>query len=249
MKEEVLGSMRLLRDEQGILTALEMAECCLKVEIHKKPKFKRISLRLNAARTSLIVKCAHTSKISFVEDFIQNSQNWIEKKLKDIGPGFILKPGAQIVLFGNSYKLVYRKGSPATVKFYEDQVIISCSSPDNFVKILEKGLREKAHQFFHALSITYAAALGTKPHYVKVRDFKGRWGSCSASGDLSYSWRLIFAPLEVAQYVCAHEVSHLKEMNHSPRFWSYVKVLCPFHKVYRGWLRQEGASLFRTESS
>ena len=184
----------------------------------------------------------------FIEDFIQKSQNWIEEKLKDIGPGFTLKPGGQLILFGNTYNLIYQKGRPATVKFEENCAIISCNSPENFTKVLEKSLKEEAHRFFHALSMTYAASLGTKPNTIKVRDFKSRWGSCSAIGDLSYSWRLIFAPLEVAQYVCAHEVAHLKEMNHSLRFWSLVKSLCPFYKVYRSWLRKEGASLFRTES-
>lgn len=240
--------MRLLRDAQGVLTALEVGESYLQVEVHKKPRIKQVSLRLNAARTCLIVKCSSASKISFVEGFIQQSQSWIEKKLKGIGEGILLKPGVEIVLFGKTYLLAYQKSRPANLKFTENHLIVSCSSPESFLKTLEKGLKEEAHRFFYTLSMRYADSLGTKPNNIKVRDFKGRWGSCSTGGDLSYSWRLIFAPLEVAQYVCAHEVSHLKEMNHSPAFWRHVKILCPFHKVYRSWLREKGASLFRIET-
>ena len=95
----------------------------------------------------------------------------------------------------------------------------------------------------------YGKKLGIQPGGVKIRDYKSRWGSCSTGGILSYSWRLIFAPREIADYVCAHEVSHLKEMNHSPQFWKIVQELCPFYKVYRHWLRQEGSSLFRVTVS
>lgn len=110
-------------------------------------------------------------------------------------------------------------------------------------KPIENILKKEAQIFFDALSREYATQLGVKFSRISIRDGSSRWGSCSSSGTLSYSWRLGLAPLEIAQYVCAHEVAHLKEMNHSPRFWSLVEMIDPFYKKHRAWLKKEGGKL------
>ncbi len=78
---------------------------------------------------------------------------------------------------------------------------------------------------------------------VGVRDTKSRWGSCSSSGNLSFSWRLVFAPEPVIDYVVAHEVAHLVEMNHGPRFWRVVASLTPDSAAPRAWLKRHRAEL------
>jgi predicted metal-dependent hydrolase len=78
-----------------------------------------------------------------------------------------------------------------------------------------------------------------------VRDTRSRWGSCSASGALAFSWRLILAPEAVLDYVVAHEVAHLAEMNHGPRFWRVVEILAPGSARQRGWLSRNRARLLR----
>jgi predicted metal-dependent hydrolase len=78
---------------------------------------------------------------------------------------------------------------------------------------------------------------------VGVRDTQSRWGSCSARGNLSFCWRLILAPESVLDYVVAHEVAHLVEMNHSPRFWRLVDTLCPDSAAPRAWLKEHRAEL------
>jgi predicted metal-dependent hydrolase len=78
-----------------------------------------------------------------------------------------------------------------------------------------------------------------------VRDTTSRWGSCNTSGALSFSWRLIFAPRDVFDYVVAHEVAHLAQMNHSPRFWSVVAELAPHHEQAREWLNRYGHRLYQ----
>ncbi len=88
-----------------------------------------------------------------------------------------------------------------------------------------------------------AARIGRKIARVSVRDTKSRWGSCSASGNLSFSWRLIFAPERVIDYVVAHEVAHLAEMNHGPRFWRLVESLAPGNAQPRAWLDRHRARL------
>jgi predicted metal-dependent hydrolase len=78
-----------------------------------------------------------------------------------------------------------------------------------------------------------------------VRDTKSRWGSCSARGNLNFSWRLILAPAFVLEYLAAHEVAHLKEMNHSPRFWRLVHGVCPKTIEAERWLKRHGTELHR----
>ena len=104
-------------------------------------------------------------------------------------------------------------------------------------------LREQARQACLAAVTRHAAAGGWRPGRITLRDPRSRWGSCNAGGDLMFSWRLIMAPAAVLDYVVAHEVAHLAELNHSPHFWAVVRRLCPDHAPAREWLRRHGASL------
>ena len=89
----------------------------------------------------------------------------------------------------------------------------------------------------------HADNLGQRPKRITVRDQTTRWGSCSSSGVLSFSWRLILAPSFVLDYVAAHEVAHLEEMNHEPQFWALVDMLLENRKPAQKWLRDQGSSL------
>ena len=91
----------------------------------------------------------------------------------------------------------------------------------------------------------HAATLGVSYGRLTLRDTRSRWGSCSAEGNLMLSWRLIFAPPEILDYVVAHEVAHLIEMNHSAAFWARVAEICPEYQAPRKWLRSEGHALHR----
>ncbi|MEL6678764.1 MAG: M48 family metallopeptidase, partial [Pseudomonadota bacterium] len=90
-----------------------------------------------------------------------------------------------------------------------------------------------------------AARLGRRPGRSTLRDTRSRWGSCTSEGHIMLSWRLLLAPPQVLDYVVAHEVAHLQEMNHSPAFWSVVRDLCPDYERHRRWLHQHGADLHR----
>lgn len=91
----------------------------------------------------------------------------------------------------------------------------------------------------------HAANLGCQAKRISVRDQSTRWGSCSTTGTISFSWRLIFAPAFVLDYVAAHEAAHLREMNHGPRFWRLVRNTMPDMQKARAWLKQNGAELHR----
>jgi predicted metal-dependent hydrolase len=90
----------------------------------------------------------------------------------------------------------------------------------------------------------HAATLGKPVRSIAYKDTKSRWGSCTSEGNLSFSWRIAMAPDFVIDYLAAHEVAHLKEMNHGPDFWATCKALCPRTTEAKRWLKQNGSRLF-----
>ena len=106
-------------------------------------------------------------------------------------------------------------------------------------------LKREARRDLEAAASRYAARLGVAIKRVSIRDQSSRWGSCSNTGVLSFSWRLILAPSFVLDYLAAHEVAHLKELNHSPRFWRLVASLDPDFERAKAWLDAHGTDLHR----
>ncbi len=106
-------------------------------------------------------------------------------------------------------------------------------------------LREAARAACAGAVDAHAARLGRPAGRISLRDTRSRWGSCTATGDLMFSWRLAMAPPAVLDYVVAHEVAHIAELNHSDRFWAVVRRLCPGFEAERDWLRRNGAALHR----
>lgn len=108
---------------------------------------------------------------------------------------------------------------------------------------LEKRYREAAKEYFTKRADYYASLLGATYERIRIAEQKTRWGSCSSKGTLSFNWKLMLAPPKVLDYVVIHEVCHLKEMNHSPRFWKLVEEFMPDYKEYRKWLKENGNTL------
>jgi predicted metal-dependent hydrolase len=116
--------------------------------------------------------------------------------------------------------------------------------PEHLARRLRDHLVATARREFAHRARRLAFRIGKSVARVSVRDTKSRWGSCSGRANLSFSWRLIFAPESVVDYVVAHEVAHLAEMNHGPRFWRLVERLSPGSAVPREWLRRHRNRLF-----
>ncbi len=106
-------------------------------------------------------------------------------------------------------------------------------------------LKREARRDLIAAVARHAAALGVATGRLTLKDTTTRWGSCSVSGDLSFSWRLILAPPYVLDYLAAHEVAHRREMNHGPRYWAHVARLVPDYDRAEDWLKAYGATLHR----
>jgi predicted metal-dependent hydrolase len=106
-------------------------------------------------------------------------------------------------------------------------------------------LKAEAQRRIRVLATGHAALLGVAPKTIRLKDTRSRWGSCAPDGTLAFSWRLVMAPDWVLDYVVAHEVAHLKELNHSPKFWAQVARLTPHRDAAVEWLRVNGPALLR----
>ena len=120
--------------------------------------------------------------------------------------------------------------------------VLICRSPVpgiSLPKFLQEEIRsyvmDKVAVFSERIHVSYAS--------IRIKKTRSRWGSCSQKGDLSFQWKLIFAPLAILDYVIAHEVCHLKHFNHSPAFWAQVMALDPDFQAHRRWLRTHGDGL------
>lgn len=107
---------------------------------------------------------------------------------------------------------------------------------------------ESARKIFKRKTAAYARKMGVTYGRITIREQKTRWGSCTSEGNLNFNWRLIFAPEKVLDYVVVHELSHRKEMNHSPAFYAVVASVMPEYKTCEKWLRDNGATLWQNPS-
>jgi len=180
---------------------------------------------------------------SDVEGFLERAESWFEKKLKSQVKSITPHHEATINVIGMPYKVHFQKDIKRKVIF--DSNLVSVLDPkEQFLPLLEKAIQTKILEFLTQTSETFAKHLRVRISKVSIRDTHSRWGSCTSTGNLSYSWRLAFAPKEVIEYVCAHEVSHLVHMNHSQDFWKTVESICPTYKKHKTWLSQNGRQLF-----
>jgi hypothetical protein len=126
-----------------------------------------------------------------------------------------------------------------------EPIIAVASEAPHVARRVKEFLQREARRDLSVAVKHYTEALGVPARRITVRDTKSRWGSCSASGSLNFSWRLILAPAFVLDYLAAHEVAHLKEMNHSHRFWRTVHKLCPRTEDAERWLKRHGSELHK----
>src|SRR6202789_2847890 len=218
-----------------------------------------ITLRLNPRARRLIVKVhPSTGEVTVVApsrrgldhalDFAKSERDWILKRLEHVPPAVTLGPGAEIPFKGEMH--VIRRGekgrAPVWVERDGDERIIHVSGESEHVprRVLDF-LKREARKALDARTASYSELLEIKPRRITVRDTASRWGSCSTGRSLSFCWRLILAPSFVLDYVVAHEVAHLREMNHSARFWRLVGEMVADVDRPQRWLSQHGSPLPR----
>ncbi len=127
----------------------------------------------------------------------------------------------------------------------EDGALVVGGDAAGLARRVERLLRAEALRRIAARVAVHAAALGVRPAAVRLKDTRTRWGSCAPDRTLSFTWRLVMAPDWVLDYVVAHEVAHLREMNHGPRFWALCESRTPHRAAATAWLKRHGPGLLR----
>jgi predicted metal-dependent hydrolase len=213
------------------------------VTIRISPRARRLSLRVDAAARGVELVLPRRFSAETAIGFVARHRGWIAARVAAMPPPLRLADGATVPVFGQPHR-IRRVTEPdaAPVTIVDGEIRVR-GDPEHLPRRVIDHLKALARRDFAARARTLAARLGKSVTRVGVRDPKSRWGSCSSKGALSFSWRLVFAPEPVVQYVVAHEVAHLVEMNHSPRFWRVVASLVPDSAAPRAWLRRHRAEL------
>ncbi len=211
------------------------------VVLRRSARARRLSLRVSRldGRVSLTLPALTPEREGIA--FLESKEGWLRTQLGGIATRQSARVGGQVLFAGHDVPVVARKRRGVAFDAGVLQVVEGRPAGPQ----LRAFLRNEARTALVAASDRYATQLGRSYRAITLRDTRSRWGSCTADGGLMYSWRLIMAPPEVLDYVAAHEVAHLQEMNHSDAFWSVVGSLCPDYARHRRWLRENGDRLHR----
>lgn len=214
----------------------------VEINIKRSVRARRISLRVSSldGRVTLTLPRGVTDRAGLA--FATEKAEWLRTHLERHGGTIAVGAGVIVPLMGRQLAIV--SGAGRSVRIENQQLIVPGPAEQVPIK-LSAYLKTLARDRLASASDYYAARLGRDYSRLTLRDTRSRWGSCSAQGALSYSWRLIMAPPEVLDYVAAHEVAHLAQMNHSQVFWDQVLAIHGPYKEQRAWLRSDGTALHR----
>jgi predicted metal-dependent hydrolase len=210
----------------------------------RSARARRMTLRIDPARRAVVLTLPEGSSEQAGLDFLRRERDWVQRRLAALPEAVPFQPGARIPLSGRIYEITHCPERRGGVWLEEDRLCVS-GEIAFLPRRVRAFLEERARRELGALARAKAAPLGLMLRAVSVRDPKSRWGSCSADGKLNFSWRLIMAPPFVQDYVAAHEVAHLRHMNHGRRFWALVETLTPHRAAARAWLARHGNALLR----
>ncbi len=214
---------------------------------------RRRSATIQVQGAGILVRTPKTLAEHRIRELITRHTPWIRRKLKEAEMAPVIEPrkyvaGEKFSYLGRNYRLKIVHGDLCSLKLKGGYLVatVSHSAPGQEAQLrsLVTGwYRERAQQRLAEKTGRYAGIIGVTPRSMRLKTCKSRWGSCSARGDISYNWCIILAPHRIVDYVVVHELCHLLEQNHSPRYWQHVQRHVPDYKERREWLRVNGARL------
>ena len=218
----------------------------LDITLRRRARARRFSLRVSQLDGRVTLSMPLRAPESEALDFARDKAAWIRRKLAESPRRQAVAPGGQVPFEGR--RLTVLAAAIPAVSVDGDRLLVPRGGAHAGARV-QAFLKLMARQRLQQASERHCARLGRRFRRITLRDTRSRWGSCTADGALMYSWRLIMAPPEVLDYVAAHEVAHLAEMNHSPAFWAVVAGLMPGYEPHRHWLRRHGSALHRIDFS
>lgn len=226
---------------------LRIGTALVPIVIRRIASARRYTLRVRTAQRDVVLSMPARGSLATARAFAEKHAGWIAARVGKLPGDVIFAEGASIPFRGVPHRVVHRATVRGTVKVEagEPALLVVSGDAPHLRRRLTDWLKRQALKELTAAVERHCAALGARHGSVSVKDTSSRWGSCSAQGVLSFSWRLILAPPFVLDYLAAHEVAHLKEMNHSVRFWRVCESLCPRTADAKAWLKAHGPELHR----
>lgn len=215
-----------------------------RVEWRRSARARRISLRIDPRGGAVVVTLPPRAGRGAGMSLLMSHADWVAARLAALPRAVAFADGALVPLHGESRQVRHRPGARGTA-WLEGGEIVVAGDPAFLARRVADFMRAEARRSLGALVAAHAQAAGVVPRRVTVKDTSSRWGSCAANRNLAFSWRLVMAPPHVQDYVAAHEVAHLRHMNHGPRFWALVSQLTPHTDAAMAWLRAHGPKLLR----
>ena len=218
------------------------------VTLKLNPRARRLIVKVHPSTGEVTVVAPSRRSLAHAMEFARKESGWIARRLANVPERVPLGLGRRIPYRGEEHVIRYGDQSqrPVWVEREESERIIRVTGrAEHAARRVLDFLKQEARKMLNARALFYAEALGVKPRRITLRDTATRWGSCSSCRSLSFSWRLILAPPFVLDYVVAHEVAHLREMNHGPRFWRLVSELVGNVERPQAWLSEHGVMLHR----
>lgn len=215
----------------------------LPVVVRKRRRVRNITLRYQPLAHALSLTLPWQATVKQGLAFIETRREWVLTQLSRRALVVPFADGQTIMLRGRPCRLVHA-GGRGVVRLDGDCLIVP-GQREFMARRVREWLIKRAREEILFRAHAKAGIIGGSIRKITLRDTRSLWGSCNRAGNLSFSWRLILAPESVLDYVVAHEVAHLKELNHGPRFWLLVEALCPHWRESRRWLKAHGSALHR----
>jgi hypothetical protein len=226
------------RNAQMTLPGLSLPLTCKRVA-----RARHFSLRYRPLQGDALLTLPARASLAQALQFAESRKDWLLQQVGRAPARVAFADGVEIPVLGERLLL---RHSPRARGVRKDEGVLYVGGGEAFFsRRVRDWVQAQIKREAGALARRYANILGTQVRRIAVKDTSSRWGSCSHAGDITFSWRLAFAPEAVLAYVAAHEAAHLQEMSHSPRFWVIVQELCPAWREARDWLKREGAGLYR----
>ena len=214
------------------------------VRIRKNTRARRMILRIDNNINGAVVTLPSWTSEREALLMVQEKSDWVLTKLDNMPTKISFESGVQIPFLGEYHIVYHDPNQKEVVKKGENEIRLG-GREEHLSRRLGDWLRKEAKIIIQPKAIEMAKKLNGKIGRISIRDTKSRWGSCAASGNLSFCWRLILTPEWVLNYVIAHEVSHLRHMNHGSEFWQTVADFNVRVDAARVWLSKNAEQLHR----
>jgi len=219
----------------------------VRIRLRANPRAQRYLLRLPADSSGPVLTVPKGGNLARAEHFARQHIDWLIARLQDRPEHVAFSPGDLVPLRGEDHVILPTGKLRGLVGIGQSEdglpALLVPGAEDHIPRKVTSWLKEQARADITERAGLHAATIGRKIAAISIRDTRSRWGSCASNGRLSFSWRLILAPPEILDYVAAHEVAHLREMNHSARFWRLCEQLAPQTPTARHWLKENGQHL------